>query len=787
MNTPSNAENTGHTGRQAARNMHLSIAPCLLASHSDLSTGSGARLYQEEVQHARANDPAGLISICFTSLVGCPRENLDPSKQTSHTDSQLERIARSHREARLFREDIAHYASGFCKTAALFLPGKVGWTASGLVFALEEIRPGTGAKCMMLDTALGFCKGVSSKGFLTVAHTKQWSPVKTGVLMGGFNRFVDTGFSRTNWTNNEGALDTTKGAINLTLNTLNPVAVGMDCIIFRVGNSAFSSLNGRLGYSLDKNFAARYFATGATLGMSSGFFTEGMRQLADNDFSIKRLAYRTFAQGLCDGVAGLPGGIWQNNISLRRARQCSDRETLENAATRIRPAEITRASLETLIKAQEELGNSYQVFETPTVLKEGRPQPSENYSEWAKANLVSGPERPMRVYEIDGVQIVVPEQYDASLATVRAEWQRRAQAGLPIELPPEHPFAQLQNRLQPGELAQLIRSTPKPDLLRTVRLLDETNPDDAFVRQFDPSHRSRASSSIAGDVNLFKVERNGLLAEDFLHEWAHLARHGLPSARYFFDRAVEVDTDYHASTYARDGGIEENWAVHTAEEIANPDIARARHFAHRAPVRAAVIIKTLLDCLNDLPSHQKTSQHNQLESRLRELDAATRPLAQRALLAKMQISPGQVEAAVVLLLHLGTPESLSSVRVSDLHLAGVPISEGLMHNLSTLKGLNTLDLSGSEIQDHHMAHLSALNSLQKLSLRDSQVGTMGLLRLGPSRQLELLDLSNSQQIDASSVAILAGLRPRHLKLAGTSLAEADIANLRRLLPKSRIE
>lgn len=766
----------------------LTVSPLLVTNRAIDGSEALRRELEADSQQQRSR---GLVSSFFVSFL--PRRDFTASLGGSGQGMdqvELMRRIKENQSARLVEDDVAHLATGFFKTASLFLPKRYGYVAAALMFGAEEIKPGSTPGQMVVDGLLGAGKGLSAKGFLEYAHGRQWSPEKTGVLLGGFTRLSDTTLTRTNWTNQDGDADLLGGAGRVLTNTLNPAAVGMDYFVFKAGGAGFNYLNRSIP-GLEKNLVARYLATGGTLGVSAGFSGEAMRQWQEGELNIPRLLWRPLAQGVVDAAATYPGARMTLHFQRREAENIAARERIERPATITseRTGELSRATVEEMIRAHEQLGQGQRTTDSFWKLKEGKLTESRNYEQWARANLVRD-SRQVNAYEVDGTQILIPERFDAQFRALRTELARRAQTGESLVLPKEHPLHEVQNLVQPGELAALIRNSPNPDLIRIVRVLPERNPDDAFVAQFEGnSYRSEASASRQGEINLFQVRRSGILAQDFLHEWSHLARYGMPLYRHLFDQAAGLEAEGHyASPYARRGGIEENWSVHTAEEIANPNMARAEHFASRAPIRSAVIIRTLLESLGNVPADRRTPSQNQLEARLNALSRTTMPAAEKALLEIVQranIPAEEMQSAARLLLHLGRPETAAQMsNVTELRLAGEPeLTQTFLQNLGRLPNLRSLDLSATPLQDWQTSQLSGLTRVTNLDLRNTEIGSWGLMQLGLRPSSLSLEYTRT---DAAAIPTLVGMRPSVLNLRGTMLTSGDIELLQRQLPQTQI-
>jgi hypothetical protein len=204
--------------------------------------------------------------------------------------------------------------------------------------------------------------------------------------------------------------------------------------------------------------------------------------------------------------------------------------------------------------------------------------------------------------------------------------------------------------------------TPDPGLISEVYLLDESNPDDEYLRQTDSSFASVASMSSNKRLTLYRAEETGLSSEDILHEWCHSLFYHAP--HHFHFAAWLEENGHFANDYAK-SSVEENFAVHLAEELASCDLSRAELFADRAPIRAMVMIHACLTACEPIEPSRTTDRQRQIAGNMHRLvEETTRRACQRLIAEAVRSAPYQRQA-IVLLLEFGTPADLTQVEPID--------------------------------------------------------------------------------------------------------------------------
>lgn len=755
------------------------------------------KLIEEQALETQSRESQSILKRAVLSVTGVHRENpeilnFDPKGKT---DAQINAAIEKNKEARLWEHDVAEWSTGFLKTMTLFARGKVALQAAAVTFALDEVKPGSTSSEAFFDGTLGAGKGLAAKGFLHWSQGRGYSPGATGVLLGGSMRLSDSALTRANWIDKNGDFTPGNAAEKVVTNTLNPAAVAVDYAIFRTAHGATGLANKWTQGAVERSPYLKTVVTGQAFGLSSGFSGEAMRQYMENDFNPKRLVTATLVKGALDGVAAMPGGYQASRAHAAKMTALSEGLELSKAngagAELLRVASLAKLSegnIQRFEELKKELGTPEVRQETYSKLKDGPLKPHEDFAEWAKLNLEPAT-RKVNVYKVDGVEIIVPEKYDAQLGKVR----NLTLQGKLSELANDPEIAQLKDRILPEEVIQALRSTPRPDFVSKVRLLDETNPQDAYAKQMHPEARSSAAASADGDINLYRSKKSALFGEDFLHEWSHLAKWIMKSRSYQFDLAAKAEEDGHfANNYARKGGVDENWAVHASEELSNPDITRATRFAEAAPVRSSVLMLMLKECL-DTQTTPLSPKQAQIAKNIETLLEPTLDRARTTLVDRARSSGDKttVEETTKLLLHIGRPQDIQQVKkLKELNMSAEPVDDVAIKNLPSLPGVQKVNLSGTQVGDGHMESVGKIKGLETAILRRTNLGNIGLeTLLRQSLTLKEVDVTGNLAIDAQvapSIIKAAGSGLGKVNLAETSFTPYEIAQLRLRLPHIEI-
>ena len=793
-----------------------------------------------------------ILSSTLTKMFGAFRgqSGLDRLRAAGGNEEQISRIVSANKSERLWEHDVAEIGTAVLKTGALFLKGRGGAVATAVIYGLDSVKPGASLGEMAVDGTLGASKGLLNRQFLDWSHNRGWSIGKTGVMLGGFTRLTDSTLTRQTYLDKDGNINLTMGAERIVQNTLNPSAIIMDYALFKVAGAGVARADAVLGGKLSENPLLRNAATGYVFGLSTGFSGEALRQMRENDFDPKRLAILTLTRGFADSVAAMPGGYQAYRAELNAKSAAGEtgtgaKESFQPAsqpqrmperieliggkageptlsaklAERTDPATLAEQSLaktagEQAAKPVETArpveaarpAEPARPVDTSEVLKQmGSPelrsepvhklkpeserQPSDDYRSWRQLNLETAGERPVEVYKFDNVEIAVPKEYNEVLSQLRL-W-RGENPGK--EMPADHPLFQYRDRALPEDIAAGLRNLPKPDVFRRINVLDEESVASEFLRQKDPSHRSAAESTNEGETNFYKPRLNKFLEEDIFHEWAHIAKWKHPELSYMFDLAAKVEENGHnAHPYAKTN-IDENFAVHTAEALGNPDIAQARTFAEQAPLRSAVILKFLKDAMDANPSAPMTPRMEALARNVKELYEPTVTKARAELVKNINetTNDAQLEASVKTLLQIGETGDFAQIQrpIPKLNFTLEPVTPEMIERLNALpRGVQELNFTATNVFDEQLSGIGRIPSLASLTLRRTSITNYGISELAGNGRIPGLKLNLSETaVDGKASGDLVRIKPDSVDLRGTQFQTPDIDRLRQMLATSRVK
>jgi Leucine-rich repeat (LRR) protein len=134
----------------------------------------------------------------------------------------------------------------------------------------------------------------------------------------------------------------------------------------------------------------------------------------------------------------------------------------------------------------------------------------------------------------------------------------------------------------------------------------------------------------------------------------------------------------------------------------------------------------------------------------------------------------------------GLAHLAGATRLRDLNLQGAPVGDAGLVHLGGLANLDTLNLRETRISDAGLEHLGNLKTLKTLRLAGIPVTDSGLKSLEGLNDLNQLEISSPRVTDAG-LGHLKGLTGlRYLDLGGTKVTGAGIEDLRRALPKLKV-
>ncbi len=285
--------------RQESSQSYLSRGLGVLYRQDDNSFKALEQLSQEAAKAQKAGDTAAL----------------------SKAAQQVEAAIKAHREGLSTQSEVTHYASGFLKTAGLFLRGRIGLAGTVGLYALDQMNPSDSVGVQLLDGGLGSAKGGLLKGAFHVLGSKDVSIPLKGVGLGTASRILETGLTRSTYLDQRtGEFQFGKGLNSIALTTFNKQALFADAAIFTVAHGLLKGTDGLTHGAIEKSAFLKTALTGTTFGMSSGATAEIMRQQAAGEqFDLGKITKKALIQGALDTVAATPGGIQARNLQTRIA------------------------------------------------------------------------------------------------------------------------------------------------------------------------------------------------------------------------------------------------------------------------------------------------------------------------------------------------------------------------------------------------------------------------------------------------------------------------------------
>lgn len=590
-------------------------------------------------------------------------------------------------EARLIAEDrqalsqkleLRQYADGFLKTSALFLKGRLGLSGALVLYGLDEVKPSDSFNDRAREMAWGALKGACLQTTFEKLAGLNLGVAARGTTFGMGSRAVETGLD----SHTIGAsCDLNVWFGKVVSGSLNRELIASDIATFATAHGLFGSLNKFSGGRIAGNpLLARVF-TGSTFGISTGMAGELERQKGTGQsLDLREVARRGLIQGALDGLAAGPGGVQADphvRSSLRNIAQeaseplqtmmsgrlSGDRiassfleyaeKGVDNALEQLSPRRpvAEKVQLERLWSAEmfgqlsARLKSYTSVTESFDVPVEGVVGPFKDWSDYRQRALKTE-QRQVREYEVEGhrAKIVIPEEYAQQLDEVRALYKKafcKDSGGVTHEAITERWKAKLalqanplSGRLLPERLVHFLDELPNRALIDRVYLLDEADPDTLWHRStYKSDFKTAANASVSGVIQFFCGNDDAHLRSIIHHEWAHLLRFTSPvEGGHWFDVACQLEKNgYFAREYARKDN-EENWAVHTGEELMAVDLERFYAIARRAPLRAAVWSKTMLSQISMVSESQRSVSDDKISERVAYLEKEIVPKARRTLM-----------------------------------------------------------------------------------------------------------------------------------------------------------
>ncbi|MDG9669394.1 hypothetical protein ONV78_16770 [Hahella sp. CR1] len=112
-------------------------------------------------------------------------------------------------------------------------------------------------------------------------------------------------------------------------------------------------------------------------------------------------------------------------------------------------------------------------------------------------------------------------------------------------------------------------------------------------------------------------------------------------------------------------------------------------------------------------------------------------------------------------------DSLSDLKLKEIHLMGVPISDASIKYLNDFKYLSVLKLTGNDLVDEAMSDIAMISSLKELQILSGSLTDLGIIKLANLKGLEYLDVTRTKIKEDTAAYIRQSLPgcELHLKVA----------------------
>jgi hypothetical protein len=250
------------------------------------------------------------------------RQRLSSEAHESYVQGALREASSAFTDNKNIQSEVSHYGAGFLKTAALFMPGRIGLAGSIIIGGLDQASPNSSSGAQLADFALGGLKGAGMRGVMHAMGSEKLpefisqSPAVKGVAFGISNRLLDTALTRQNYLDANGNLDGGVFGANMLKTVANPQALISDAATFVVAQGLVSGITKFKPQFFESSPLAQTVATSASFGLTNGAAGEIMRQQdAHEKFDLSKVIGRSLLQGGVDALAGAPGGMRASAIS----------------------------------------------------------------------------------------------------------------------------------------------------------------------------------------------------------------------------------------------------------------------------------------------------------------------------------------------------------------------------------------------------------------------------------------------------------------------------------------
>lgn len=271
----------------------------------------------------------------------------------AETRKEIAKTIQSDRQALGLRDTVAHYGTGFAKTAGLFMRGPLGVASTIGLHGLDQWKTNESLQNQIADFGLGAAKGGGMKMLFHVLGDKGNFAASKGIALGMGNTALDMLLTRNTYKDG-----LNQGLSNVGLQMIDLKARAVDGAIFVVSEGGFRGLNRFTGGAIKESPLLSTMFTGGSFGMSSGAAGEYMRQKsAGESLDLTKIVEKAALQGLVDTAAASFGGIQALRAANRPDSTC--RQYVTTAGQEQLAQLRTNSNVESMLRVQEILGKRW--------------------------------------------------------------------------------------------------------------------------------------------------------------------------------------------------------------------------------------------------------------------------------------------------------------------------------------------------------------------------------------------------------------------------------------------
>ncbi len=275
-------------------------------------------------------------------------------------------------------------------------------------------------------------------------------------------------------------------------------------------------------------------------------------------------------------------------------------------------------------------------------------------------------------------------------------------------------------------------------------------------------------------VYLLDAPHGDKLRRMMLHNWAHIVKGFYHRERRMFELASHLEARGFFASPAAEMNIEENWALHLSEHVLNKEHLVLKNFSTLAPLRT-MVFAAVLRRAKDAPFGCNETVSTDLESRLQLIDDQANVLAQTVLYDLLRTKTEALSKKNILKLLMYLRMSLpADLTLKSMDLAGEPIVDEDIKQISKLHDLSDLNLSSTAIGNQSLEHVSQVHNLSRLVVSGTKVSNVAAL--ANLQKLQDLDISGTLISDREVLSLAAFTRLRHLDMRHTEVS-VDFARL----------